>query len=137
MMEVYLRYWMNVINSEYSVQFPTNLPPAYNGHNWNVSNCQYADLTQSSDLMTESGQFSQFILTELEYLVAAATGRLAGWLCTGPQPACCSPAAEREREREAGSRSTNLRYWELTFTSHSTPLLSPARQTMRSILLTR
>lgn len=121
MMEVYLRYWMNVINSEYSVQFPTNLPPPYNGHNWNVSNCQYADLTLSPQTRVSTSN-SIFSLYDWIGIFGGCSHWLAGWLTL--YGASLPAAARQLREREGG-RSTNLRYWELRHNYW----LSPARQT--------
>ena len=91
------------------MQFPTNLQPTTaRTKNLSIVNAdccpKYPHDPPAPPVGPLAGQFSQFI-TELEYLVAAATlagwqaGWLAGWLCTGASP-LLQPGWEREGERE-------------------------------------
>ena len=97
------------------MQFPTNLQPTTaRTKNLSIVNAdccpKYPHDPPAPPVGPLAGQFSQFI-TELEYLVAAAT--LAGWQAgcgwlAGSVPGlarCCSRAG-RERERE-GEREVN------------------------------
>ena len=77
MMEVYLRYGVNVRKEYSSVQFPTNFQPTTaRTKNLSIVNAdccpKYPHDPPPPPVRPLAGQFSQFI-TELEYLVATAT----------------------------------------------------------------
>ena len=107
-MEVYLRYWMNVIkNSEYNVQCPTKARPKPKIVQLSI---YWPDPALRPELDPRPGKFSQFI-AGLEYLVA-------GWLTLYGASRLLQPsiAAERERGQQTWDSETPPL---LTFTSQA------------------